>query len=187
MPKSISSESITNLQKIILTISTLSLIIILLFLRGNLNSQAPLNQLAEKSMEPMQAINNEKPTVFEFYADWCEVCKKMAPSMFNIEKNYSDRVNFVLLNVDNPRWGELIDKYEVNGVPQLTFLDKDAKVIYVSKGLQSEEQINKSINYLLNERIPSKNITNNNQNSIQSNIKLAIKNNQDSIKPRSHG
>ena len=40
-----------------------------------------------------------------------------------LKKLNSNKIDIVLLNVDNSRWFNLIDKYDVNGIPQLTFFD----------------------------------------------------------------
>lgn len=49
---------------------------------------------------------NGKPTVIDFYADWCESCKAMAPSMRSIESQYKDKVNFVTLDGSNTKNGK---------------------------------------------------------------------------------
>ena len=80
-----------------------------------------LDQLARQSLNPEIALSNGRPTILEFYADWCEACREMAPAMLNIENEVKQDMNIVLLNVENNLWQDLIDKYEVNGIPKLIF------------------------------------------------------------------
>ena len=51
------------------------------------------------------ALCNNKPTVVEFYADWCESCKELAPTVRALEFKYRDDINFVTINGVDPQNG----------------------------------------------------------------------------------
>lgn len=53
----------------------------------------------------------------------CEVCKESAPVVYDVERQYGDKVNFVMLNIDNTKWGGEMDQYGVDGIPHIVFLD----------------------------------------------------------------
>ena len=143
-------------QKISLVFLSIFLVVSLFFFRSGFKANEMLDQLAKNSLEPEIALLNGKPTVFEFYADWCEACKEMAPDMVNAEKLNSSKIDIVLLNVDNSRWFDLIDKYDVNGIPQLNLFDADAKMIGKSIGLKSQVQLDQLAYSLVhNQQLPN--------------------------------
>ena len=109
----------TNLRAIL--ILSLSIILILLLLFRNLffKSTYLLKSFGELSVDPEIAFTNNKPTFLEFYAEWCEVCKEMAPQVSALKDEYEKDINFVFLNVDNQKWGDYIQKFSVNGIPQI--------------------------------------------------------------------
>ncbi len=84
---------------------------------------ASLSDLAEAATPLDEAIANGKPTLVEFYANWCTSCQAMAPDLEEIETQYADQVNFSMLNVDNSKWLPEMLSYRVDGIPHFVFLN----------------------------------------------------------------
>lgn len=94
-----------------------------LFLSSRLDFGVSLKDLSTSAIPFEEALSNGKPTVVEFYADWCEVCRELAPDVYKVEQQYKDKVNFVMLNVDNTKWEQELDEFGVEGIPHFAFLD----------------------------------------------------------------
>lgn len=97
---------------------------------------ATLTTLAENSTPLEVALANGKPTLMEFYANWCISCQVMAKDMGELKQQYADKINFVMLNVDNSKWLPEIERYRVDGIPHFVFLNRDGKPIAQSLGEQ---------------------------------------------------
>jgi len=95
-----------------------------------------LTSLDENSTSLEVALSNGKPTLIEFYANWCTVCQTMAPDMAQLEEQYADKVNFVMLNVDNTKWLPEMLKYRVDGIPHFVFLNQTGEAIAQAIGEQ---------------------------------------------------
>ncbi len=174
-------------QKFSLVILSLCLVVSLFFFRSGFKANEMLDQLAKNSLEPEIALSNGKPTVFEFYADWCEACKEMAPDMVNAEKLNSNKIDIVLLNVDNSRWFDLIDKYDVNGIPQLTFFDDQGEFKGFSLGVRRYNDLNEIFLALINNsELPSFTNLSNSSNLISKNNSKVQNNNIKPKGPRDH-
>ena len=115
------SSPLGTTQRWVLVVVAIALALGLLILRGGIQSESPMEQLARRSLDPQTALTNGRPTLIEFYADWCQVCREMAPSMLDLEMRSRDRLDVVLVNVDNPRWQDLVDRYDVNGIPPVSY------------------------------------------------------------------
>ena len=139
-----------------------------------------LNKFGQSSIDPEIAFKNNKPTFLEFYADWCEVCKEMAPKVDDIKKKYEKDINFVFLNVDNPKWEKYIRNFNVNGIPQINIFDNDSNLELTFIGKQEEETIKESLDNLYDKFRGDSQILNSEFSIIKDN-----KNYQSS--PRSHG
>ena len=142
--------SSNNFKKIILILLSLSLITFILIFKNNIfESTLQLKKLGNLSMDPEIAFTNGKPTYLEFYAEWCEICKEMAPEVAELKKDFDDKINFVFLNVDNPKWDKFIKEFKVNGIPQINIIDANANLLATLTGLQEENTIEQSLKYLI--------------------------------------
>jgi thiol-disulfide isomerase/thioredoxin len=169
-----------NSQTILILIISIVMISLLLFRNFFFKSTYLLKSFGELSVDPEIAFTNNKPTFLEFYAEWCEVCKEMAPQVSAFKNEYEKDINFVFLNVDNQRWINYINKFAVNGIPQVNLFDKKGNLISTFIGKQDEIKIRESINNLEKEEKNYEAIINDEFSSIQEN-----KNNE--VSPRSHG
>ena len=85
---------------------------------------ASLSDMAEASVPLKEATINGKPTLVEFYANWCTSCQAMAGDLQQLKNEYQQDVNFVMLNVDNNKWLPEMLHYRVDGIPHFAFLDQ---------------------------------------------------------------
>ena len=180
--KSESQEQIlkTSLKTILILILSIVIISVLMFKNFFFKSTYLLKSFGELSVDPEIALTNNKPTFLEFYAEWCEVCKEMAPRVSAFKDEYEKDINFVFLNVDNPKWGNYIQKFAVNGIPQVNLFDKKGNLISTFIGKQDEITIRESINNLEKKENPYEEIVNAEFSIIQENKK-------NEVSPRSHG
>ncbi|CBN79979.1 thioredoxin-like protein [Ectocarpus siliculosus] len=83
----------------------------------------------ETSSAPLAtALTNGKPTVVDFYADWCENCKAMAPSMREIEEQFKNQINFVVVDGSAEKNYDLVDAFRVDGIPHLAMVNGNGEV-----------------------------------------------------------
>ena len=99
-------------------------------------SSVSLETQAEKSTPLEIALSNGKPTLAEFYANWCTSCQAMAKDLGELKQKYADSVNFVMLNVDSSKWLPEILRYRVDGIPHFVFFDPDGRAITQTIGEQ---------------------------------------------------
>ena len=180
--KSESREQLLNKKLTTIIVPIIAVIIITLILFRNLFFQSTylLKSFGELSVDPEIAFENNKPTFLEFYAEWCEVCKEMAPKVSSLKEDYEKDINFVFLNVDNQKWDSYIRKFNVNGIPQVNLFDKHGNLVSTFIGKQEELKIRDSIDKLENETKSYEDIL-----SAEFSVTKGKKNNN--VNPRSHG
>ena len=169
-----------NLKAILVFIITVVVISLVLFSNLFFQSTYLLKSFGESSIDPELAFKNNKPTFLEFYAEWCEVCKEMAPKISALKEEYERDINFVFLNVDNQKWDYYIRKFEVNGIPQVNLFDKKGNLISTFIGKQEEIKIRNSIDQLGREAESKERFLN-------AEFSVIKENENNKVNPRAHG
>lgn len=108
-----------------------------------------LKASAQTAMPYETAIANGKPTLIEFYADWCTTCQGMAPTLKSIHQEYGPSVNFVMLNIDDPQWREPVQQFNVTGVPHLVLREGDGAIAETFVGKVPKSILTESLQRLL--------------------------------------
>jgi thioredoxin 1 len=86
------------------------------------------------------------PVVVDFYATWCGPCRQLAPTMDSLADQYAGKFKFVKVNVDESP--KLAQKYQVEGIPMLVFL-QNGKTAGTSVGLVAKEDLILRLDLLL--------------------------------------
>ena len=87
-------------------------------------------------------LQSDKPVVLDFWAEWCQPCKMLSPTVEEIAGEYEDTIKVGKLNVDdNPNTAT---KYGIRGIPTLLFF-KGGKVVQQLVGVKSKSEIKKVI------------------------------------------
>ena len=128
-PKKSEVKTATQLRNLLIVLAAIALSVSIFL---GVRTQTPSSSLTEmaKASAPLEtALVNGKPTLMEFYADWCGSCQAMAKDLSAIKQKYAEPMNFVMLNVDNTKWLPEITKYRVDGIPHFVYLnDKGSRV-----------------------------------------------------------
>ena len=147
MKSTTTTNKIWNLR-LALTAVSLSVAIFLGF--QTTASSVYLGTQAEKATPFDLDLSNGKPTLTEFYANWCTSCQAMAAEIAEIKKQYGNAINFVMLNVDNNKWLPEILLYRVDGIPHCVCLNNQGQQIAQAIGEQHQSILTTKLAALLN-------------------------------------
>jgi thiol-disulfide isomerase/thioredoxin len=139
MTENLSESSLKGANKfarILVAIAAIVLSAAIYFGMQTQSSSLSLEVQAEQSTPLETALANGKPTLTEFYANWCTTCQAMVQDLAQLKKEYGDSVNFVMLNVDNSKWLPEILRYRVDGIPHFVFINEEGKSVAQSIGKQ---------------------------------------------------
>ncbi|MCR2044119.1 thioredoxin [Anaerosalibacter massiliensis] len=98
------------------------------------------------SLFEKEVIESDMPVVVDFWAPWCGPCKAVGPVMEELSKQYSGKIKFVKVNVDENL--ETSQEFRILSIPTIMIF-KDGKSVETSVGFKSKSDIEKIlVNYI---------------------------------------
>lgn len=89
------------------------------------------------------------PAIIDFYADWCGPCKRLAPIMEELAKEYNGEI--IIYKVDIETQKELAATFGISSIPTLLFIPMKGKP-QLTQGLMPKSELKKSIDSFLLEK-----------------------------------
>ncbi len=101
--------------------------------------------LSEADFEK-SVIQSKQPALVDFWADWCQPCHMLAPTVQALAEEYGDRILVGKVNVDDHP--DLAARYGIRGIPALVFF-KDGQRVHQLTGVRPKEAIARDIEQYL--------------------------------------
>jgi len=70
-------------------------------------------------------FEGDLPCIVDFWADWCQPCKMVAPVLEELAEEYKGKLNIYKVNTEEEQ--ELAAAFGIRSIPSLLFIPKDAQ------------------------------------------------------------
>jgi len=87
-------------------------------------------------------FEDDLPCIIDFYADWCQPCKMIAPILEELSKTYEGKIN--IYKVDTEDQQELAGAFGIKSIPSILFCPKDGQP-QMAQGALPKESLEQAI------------------------------------------
>lgn len=91
-------------------------------------------------------FEGELPCLIDFYADWCQPCKMVAPILAELAEEYKGKIN--IYKIDTEAETELAGAFGIRSIPSLLFCPAEGQP-QMAMGALPKESLIKAINDVL--------------------------------------
>jgi len=91
-------------------------------------------------------FEGELPCLIDFYADWCQPCKMVAPILEELAEEYKGKINIYKIDTEAER--ELAGAFGIRSIPSILFVPKDGQP-QMSQGALPKESFKEVIEDVL--------------------------------------
>src|SRR5574344_1581999 len=87
------------------------------------NTSKSAEGMFSTNVEYEEAIVGKKPFVLIFYAPWCSACRDLNSYFGSLKNIYTDKFDFVAVNVEEYYYREVVREYRINVYPTVYIIN----------------------------------------------------------------
>jgi thioredoxin len=95
-------------------------------------------------------FEGQLPCIIDFYADWCQPCKMVAPILEELSEEYKGKINIYKVNTEQEQ--ELSAAFGIKSIPSMLFCPADGQPQMAQGALPKESLVNVINDVLLKEK-----------------------------------
>jgi thioredoxin 1 len=92
--------------------------------------------MAKKSFK--EIVNDDKPTLVDFFAEWCGPCKTLFPILEEVKSEMGSAANVIKIDVDKNASASQV--YQIRSVPTLIIF-KNGKPVWRQSGVLQKKEL----------------------------------------------
>lgn len=112
----------------------------------HLTKETFINKVFDFEKNKDWAFEGKLPCLIDFYADWCQPCKIVAPILEELSKEYEGKINIYKVNTEEET--ELAAAFGIRSIPSLLFCPADGQP-QMAQGALPKETLITAINDVL--------------------------------------
>ncbi|MDD3806576.1 MAG: thioredoxin [Candidatus Marinimicrobia bacterium] len=118
----------------------------------HLTKQTFLSKVFNYEKHTEWKYEGDVPAIIDFYADWCQPCKMVAPILEDLSKEYGDKLHIYKINTEEEQ--ELAAVFGIRSIPSLLFIPLNAQP-QMAVGALPRESLVKAIDEVLGVKLPA--------------------------------
>ncbi len=91
-------------------------------------------------------LESDKPVLVDFWAQWCQPCHMLAPTIEQVAETYGDQITVAKVDIDAAK--DLATRYAINSIPTVLVF-KDGEVAGRIVGVHQQQDYVAAIDALL--------------------------------------
>lgn len=112
----------------------------------SLTKEAFLQKVFDYEKNKEWKFTGDLPCIIDFYADWCQPCKVLAPVLEELSEKYKGKIN--IYKVDTEKEKELAGAFGIRSIPSILFCPGEGQP-QMAQGALPKEQLEKAIKDIL--------------------------------------